>query len=111
MDFCLLLFIVIDFNISGISPLISLSAYYSRKLWLVVLSAASTFERACVTVTMSRLTAPRSNFLSAPCGAFKNCLRHPFFRSRGGQLGESFQPAINAPRLSLIGHVIATAQS
>ncbi|MCP9260020.1 AP-1 complex subunit gamma-1 [Dirofilaria immitis] len=31
--------------------------------------------------------------------------------SCGGQLGESFQPAINAPRLSLIGHVIATAQS
>uniref|UniRef100_A0AAF5Q031 Uncharacterized protein n=1 Tax=Wuchereria bancrofti TaxID=6293 RepID=A0AAF5Q031_WUCBA len=37
---------------------------------------------------------------TAPCGA-----------SCGGQLGESFQPAINAPRLSLIGHVIATAQS
>uniref|UniRef100_A0A8R1Y7V9 SANT domain-containing protein n=1 Tax=Onchocerca volvulus TaxID=6282 RepID=A0A8R1Y7V9_ONCVO len=49
--------------------------------------------------------------ISAPCGAFKNCLQHPFFRSCGGQLGESFQPAINAPRLSLIGHVIATAQS
>ncbi|KAM3721210.1 Transcription factor TFIIIB component B'' [Dirofilaria immitis] len=32
-------------------------------------------------------------------------------KSCGGQLGESFQPAINAPRLSLIGHVIATAQS
>ncbi|VDN03891.1 unnamed protein product [Thelazia callipaeda] len=51
---------------------------------------------------------PTTGFLHL---AFKNCLQTPSFRICGGQLGESFQPAINAPRLCLIGHVIATAQS
>ncbi|KAM3718962.1 Regulatory protein [Dirofilaria immitis] len=51
--------------------------------------------------TMQTKTEIHRPHRPAPCGAFKNCPQQPSFRSCscGGQLGESFQPAINAPVL------------
>ena len=43
--------------------------------------------------------------------AYKNCERRPYCRSTPLGIGYSFQLAITAPRLNLIGYGIATAQS
>ena len=50
-------------------------------------------------------------FIAAPVGAYKNCESRPYFRSTPRGIGYSFQLAITAPRLNLIGYGTATAQS
>ena len=49
--------------------------------------------------------------LIAPVGAFRNCLRQLYFKSKWRGIGYSFQLAITAPLYSITGYCIATAQS
>ena len=47
----------------------------------------------------------------APTGAYRNCLRQLYFKSKWRGIGYSFQLAITAPLYSITGYCIATAQS
>ena len=49
--------------------------------------------------------------LSCSTGAYRNCLRQLYFKSKWRGIGYSFQLAITAPLYSITGYCIATAQS
>ena len=55
----------------------------------------------------------RNGFRKLSCsnGAYRNCLRQLYFKSKWRGIGYSFQLAITAPLYSIIGYCIATAQS
>ena len=55
----------------------------------------------------------RNGFRNLSCsnGAYRNCLRRLYFKSKWRGIGYSFQLAITAPLYSITGYCIATAQS